>query len=215
VGYDAPRASRSDRRRIRTRAALIDAARRVFAERGIAAATIQEIADTADVAKGSFYNHFDSREDILRAVAAATLDALGQRLDRDVREQETDPARVIARSLLSTLRICSEDPTLGGFVLRSAELLDLAESALGSRARRDLTAGRTSGRFRFDDLETVITAIAGASLALLRGRLNGDLEPDAEPRLVGLALRMLGVAPEEADALVEEARTALDATRAA
>ncbi|MCP3984398.1 MAG: TetR family transcriptional regulator, partial [bacterium] len=43
-------ASRADRRRLRTRAALLSAAREVFASQGVGATTIQDITDAADVA---------------------------------------------------------------------------------------------------------------------------------------------------------------------
>lgn len=206
----APNISRNDRRRVRTRSSLIGAARTVFAARGVESATIQEIADTADVAKGSFYNHFDSREDLLSAVAAATLEELGEILDRKVQGHEPDPARVVARSLLCTLRTCSEDPALGGFILQSAQLVEITEAALGARARRDLGDARERGRFRYDDLETVIAAVSGASLELLRRRLRGELDEAAETRLVALMLRMLGVEPDEADEIAAEAHAALE-----
>jgi AcrR family transcriptional regulator len=197
--------TRGHRRRARTRAALIEAAREVFAERGVEGATIQQITDAADVAKGSFYNHFGSREEIHRAVAAAALEALGAALDREVEQREADPARVVAASLLCTLRTCVQDPALGGFLLRTGELMELGNAALGSRGRRDLLRGREAGRFVFGELETLLTALAGAGLALLRRRLAGELGAEADVHFVALALRMLGLSPDEADGIADEA----------
>ena len=198
-----PAETRSDRRRARTRAALIEAARLVFAEHGVEGATIQQITDTADVAKGSFYNHFESREEIQRAVAAEALEALGAALDREVEQKEPDPARVIAASLACTLRTCIEDPALGGFLLRDGDLLELG-GAIGRRGRRDLLRGRRSGRFHIEDVDTLMTALGGAGQALLRKRLRGELPAASERRFVALALRMLGVAPDEADVISRE-----------
>jgi AcrR family transcriptional regulator len=201
--------NRTDRRRARTRAALIEAARSVFAERGVEGATIQAITDAADVAKGSFYNHFDSREDLQRAVAATALEELGAALDRDVGQRERDPARVIAASLLSTLRACLEDPALGGFLLQGADVLELG-GAIGVRGRRDLQRGRRTGRFLVDDLDTVLVTLAGAGQAVLRGRLRGELGAKAERCFVALALRMLGLEAEEAGAIADETLQAFD-----
>lgn len=61
---------RPDRRRQRTRAALLEAGRRLFAARSVEAVTIDDIVAAADVAKGSFYNHFTDREALAREVAA-------------------------------------------------------------------------------------------------------------------------------------------------
>lgn len=200
---------RSDRRRARTRTALIEAARIVFAERGVEAATVQQITDAADVAKGSFYNHFESREDLHLAVAESVLSDLGAALDRDVAQRESDPARVIATSMLSTLRTCFADPALGGFLLQNSSAMN-AESAIGRRGRRDLLRGVASGRFLIDDVETAMAAIVGAGQGILRGRLRGELDATAEPRLIALALRMLGLSTEEADTIATESAAAIE-----
>jgi AcrR family transcriptional regulator len=52
----------------RTRAALLDAARRVFTRDGFVAARIGDISKEANVAHGSFYTHFSSKEEIFREV---------------------------------------------------------------------------------------------------------------------------------------------------
>jgi AcrR family transcriptional regulator len=52
----------------RTRRALLDAARRVFAERGYGPASVEEIARTAGVSVGSVYVHFASKEALFTAL---------------------------------------------------------------------------------------------------------------------------------------------------
>src|SRR5881227_1322395 len=60
-------ASRSERRKARTTTAIMDAAERHFLERGFQNAKVDEIAEEADVAVGSVYNHFGSKEGLYRA----------------------------------------------------------------------------------------------------------------------------------------------------
>jgi AcrR family transcriptional regulator len=60
------RAPRSDA--VRTRAALLSAARRVFERNGYVSAKIGDIASEAGVAHGSFYSHFEGKDEILAAV---------------------------------------------------------------------------------------------------------------------------------------------------
>lgn len=59
----------SQDRAVRTRAALLDAARREFSERGYAAATAKSIATRAEVATGSFYQYFESKDAALLELA--------------------------------------------------------------------------------------------------------------------------------------------------
>src|SRR5207253_691453 len=73
VGRDVKRARRQDgvapqARTRRTRAAVVDAARDLFAERGYAATTIEAISDHSDTPQATVYRLFSSKLGILKAV---------------------------------------------------------------------------------------------------------------------------------------------------
>ena len=72
-------ADRNDRRRARTRRALLDAARRVIGRQGVENVTIQEITDEADVGFGSFYNHFATKEDLLQELLQESSETVHRR----------------------------------------------------------------------------------------------------------------------------------------
>lgn len=57
--------SRRERERARHRQEIMDAAVRVFARRGYASATLDEVAQEAEFSKGTLYLHFASKEDLL------------------------------------------------------------------------------------------------------------------------------------------------------
>lgn len=61
--------------RARTRALLIEAAGKVFAERGFTAASVEEIAGLAGFSRGAFYSNFASKDDLFLAVLDAYIDA--------------------------------------------------------------------------------------------------------------------------------------------
>jgi AcrR family transcriptional regulator len=64
-----PSLSRRERERRMRRQAMLDAARAVFAEKGYADATLDEIADRAEFGKGTLYNYFENgKEGLLFAV---------------------------------------------------------------------------------------------------------------------------------------------------
>ncbi|MCP4005916.1 MAG: helix-turn-helix transcriptional regulator [bacterium] len=213
INSDMPEAkpnNRADRRRLRTRTAVLTAARQVFASQGVGATTIQDITDLADVAKGSFYNHFDSKEACLEAVVEKTLAELVRRLDVLSEPMRDDPARVIATCLRHSFRVYVEDPTLGRFALRAGELMAVGSMSLGVFGRRDIQRGLDSGRFHFDDLEIVFTMISGGAETLLRRRLEGELPAESEIAFTALALRLLGLPDDEASAIAEEDLVSLD-----
>jgi AcrR family transcriptional regulator len=57
-----------ERRRERTRNALLDAAAEVFARRGFNGASLDEIAETAGFTRGAIYKHFEGKEDLFFAL---------------------------------------------------------------------------------------------------------------------------------------------------
>jgi AcrR family transcriptional regulator len=59
---------RKERERLAKRNEIMHAARAVFALRGYAAATLDEIAERAEFAKGTLYNYFQSKEDIFQHI---------------------------------------------------------------------------------------------------------------------------------------------------
>ena len=66
---DEVRTGPRSRKGMQTRARLLDAAKVVFERDGFLDARIADIAETAQLAIGSFYHYFDSKEQIFREIA--------------------------------------------------------------------------------------------------------------------------------------------------
>lgn len=71
-----PRLSRRERRKLATREALVTAAQEVIAVKGVYLAVIEEITERADVAKGSFYQYFRDRDDLLHVILSRRIEEL-------------------------------------------------------------------------------------------------------------------------------------------
>lgn len=78
---------RLERRKARTRAAIIEAASGLFHERGYEETSIQNIAERADTGVGTLYGYFPSKEDILREVLVAARDEALQEYFSAIDEQ--------------------------------------------------------------------------------------------------------------------------------
>src|SRR5205823_5087438 len=58
-----------------------DAAMRVIARKGMAAATMQDIAEEAGVAKGTIYLYFRDRDELVEKTFESAITGLGKRID--------------------------------------------------------------------------------------------------------------------------------------
>jgi AcrR family transcriptional regulator len=208
----ATRANRLDRRKARTRQALIDAAIGLIAEGRGDRASIQEITEAADVGFGSFYNHFDSKEQLFQTVSEEVFERWGQLIDR-ASDGLADPAELFAVGARVSGRLGWTHPDIAGFLTGTGlEVLDMP-SGLAPRALRDIRAGQASGRFTVPDAEIALSALAGGLLGLLRmcQRHPERVTEATVDQLAEAELRLLGVPADEAARLVAVPLPHLDA----
>ena len=81
IDGEAVRTLRSDARR--NRAAVIAAAKQLFADQGLEA-QMPEIARAANVGVGTVYRHFPAKDDLIAAIAAEWFDRLAERAREDL-----------------------------------------------------------------------------------------------------------------------------------
>ncbi len=72
---------RRARAKAANRAAILDAGRRVFARLGFDVATVRDIIRETDLAAGTFYNYFKSKEEVFEAIAGDSARRFGERLN--------------------------------------------------------------------------------------------------------------------------------------
>ncbi len=162
--------NRLERRKMRTRAALVRAGQ-TFIAAGKLNVPVLEITQAADVGMGSFYNHFSSKEELFEAAVNDVLDELGAVLDKLTTEGE-DPAETFARSFRLVGRLFRRRPETCKVLLNSGLKMLSADRGLAPRAFRDITVGAHAGRFSVDDPVLALTVASGALMAL--GQLLQD-----------------------------------------
>ncbi len=210
-------AGRAERRRAEARDRLIECARALIARKGIDETTIADITEAADLAIGSFYNHFRSKEDLVETLVATAIETHGQALDAQVAAL-TDPAERFAICIRHTIRMADHDPVWAWFAVRAGLYVREFELSLGPRLLRDLQQGIEAGRFTPRDLRSSLVVIGGATVAAMQGRLIGALEEPADHFVAEHLLRMLGLDAAEAERIaslpIGEAPTAAAPVRA-
>jgi len=197
---EQPQASvnRLERRKQRTRAALIKAAQSFIAA-GKVNVPVLEITQAADVGMGSFYNHFESKEQLFDAAVADVLDAHGALLDQ-LTASIDDPAETFASSYRLTGRLFRRRPEESQILLATGMTLLASERGLAPRALRDIEAATRAGRFRVDDPELAVAVAGGALLGLgnlLRNQPDRD-DAEAADKVTVDVLRLFGLSADEA-----------------
>lgn len=176
----------------RTRARLMDAAVSVFARVGFEAASVNEIAQAADVANGTFYLHFKDKDAIVSAVAFR----IGGDIARQLDEAMVDIDDAVERTSFGTrqfIDIACSEPEWGWALCRAAWFLPELRKRSNDYLRADLQRGVRQGSFTVKIDAFLIDTYASMLLTALFGRLSGDAGKDAGSRVAELQLRMLGV----------------------
>lgn len=98
--------SRRERERLMRRQLMLDAARAVFAEKGYADATLDEVATRAEFGKGTLYNYFEGgKEEILFAIFDDLYDALCRLVDATLSPElvHSSPFREVFEGFLTAI----------------------------------------------------------------------------------------------------------------
>ncbi|BBY07667.1 TetR/AcrR family transcriptional regulator [Mycobacterium noviomagense] len=198
MGEDGRPPNRLERRKQRTRAALIQAAQDFIAA-GRFNVPVQDISHAADVGVGSFYNHFESKEQLFQVALNEVLDAHGAMLDAVTAAME-DPAETFALSYRLTGRLIRRRPDISRVLLNSGLALISSDRGLAPRARRDIAAATEAGRFRVSDPQLAVAVVGGALLGLAQLLHDEPERDDAEAtdQVTEDILRLLGLPRQQA-----------------
>lgn len=189
--------NRSERRRRRNQQALIGAAYDVISANGVDAATIQDIADAADIGLGTVYNYFSSKDALVVAVMDRLMDDMALRIET-VTDTFSDPAQVYAFGVRTVMDAATTDPRWRWLTKSPDVLADAMIRCFGPYAVRDIQNAVKAGRYHVEDAELTwyqaAWAIVGVCGAVSEGRLDPGKITDAVINL----LRMVGISSEEA-----------------
>jgi AcrR family transcriptional regulator len=128
-----PSSSRRERRIAYRRTLILEAAARLFAEKGFHRTTTRDIAEAADVSEGTLYNYFENKDELLMGIIAHL--ASTQNLEVDYEGVLSGDAREFLRSVLRARREAIEQ---SGYMLQSVLSEILVNPELRQRYYQEL-----------------------------------------------------------------------------
>jgi AcrR family transcriptional regulator len=167
---------------------IVAAAIPVFAAQGPDAPVIDDFITAAGIARGTFYTHFKSTEELLVAASNATEDAWMALVWPRVM-QETAPERRLAVGVRLWLGRARVDPVLCAFVVRNRIRTPFVEAELA----RDIGNGIRAGSLRVTSVETGRDLLVGTVREAMARMMTGPTAPEYGEDVARSILRGLGV----------------------
>ena len=182
---------------------ILEAALRVFAERGFYNAKVSEVAKAAGVADGTIYLYFKNKDDLLIQLFEDRMDFLIQRLNEELGRSGGTVVARIRRLILLHLQIASIAPYLAEFITvelrqssRFVKEYDNPKFSEYLRVLRDLVEeGQRDGSIRTDlDARLIVRTMFGAldEMLLTATLLSRGREVDYDAMADAVSNMLLG-----------------------
>ncbi|MFK7977883.1 MAG: TetR/AcrR family transcriptional regulator [Halioglobus sp.] len=192
---------------LKIRSALVTACSDLLAKHHIDAITINQIVETAGVAKGSFYNHFPDKE----TLATTVSDAIREKIEYQVQESThniTDPAYKVARGVCNHVKLAVEDPRRAIIMLRNPGSTTSSEFSLNRNIHAHVSEGVESTRFDARCKNVGMLQIIGITFMIMTRIIEDKLATKESITLTTEALTLIfcgfGVPEEEARRIASE-----------
>ncbi len=184
-------------KRERTRRQLLAAALGVFSARGIAAATMQEIAVAAGMTVGTVYNHFSTKEDIARQLGVRVAETLSHGIAESQKNVD-EGARRMAIGNRRYLWLAETSPEWAMLLLEFGEATPEFSATLEPFVLADLRLGVRQKAFRVASEAVALDLIRGTIAYALRRIAAGHAPPRHAIAATATVLRGLGMDFDEA-----------------
>lgn len=161
---------RVTRRRVRTRANLLDAAFAVFAAKGFGRVSIEEVCEAAGYSRGAFYSNFDSLDELFFALYRQRADLIADQVAGALAQDGPDLDVPAAVDRVTEVLLLDLDWLLvkTDFLVHAARDPQVAETLLEHRARlRGAIADRLARAGGFVEPPAVLGDIDGAAHAVV------------------------------------------------
>jgi AcrR family transcriptional regulator len=184
-------------KRERTRRQLVVAAIAAFSNHGVAETTLQQIAVAAGVTKGTVYNHFQTKDEIVRAVALSIAQAIRAR-SAPARAALATGAEQMAAGCRRYLGLAQSSPAWALLILDVASVDPTFRKTITGFVRTELRRGLRRKEFSVASEAAALDLIIGATMEGMRRIALGQAQKQHAAAVTASILRGLGVAAARA-----------------
>jgi AcrR family transcriptional regulator len=170
-------------------ARILGAALRVFAEKGPDAPVVDDFIRAAGIARGTFYNHYQSVEQLLEATSVSIIDSAVQAIDLALAGVSGPGAR-FGTGIRLFLASAETNPVWCHFVARVWKLGKL------EAPRRDLRNALKQGEFRVPSVDVGMDVVLGGLREALFRMGSERPPPGYRDQVIKVCLQALGAAPD-------------------
>jgi AcrR family transcriptional regulator len=196
------------RKQLRKREALVEAGYKVMSERGIDSATMQEIAELADVGAGTVYSYFKSKDELAVAVLERLMHELALRIEIATADFK-DPAQIYAYGVRMVIEHATGDHRWKQLLHRAEVIANAMFNCMGPFAIRDIETATKAGRFKVKDAKLTFKLASFAIIGASRGITQDILPLSAIDETIVRLLCMNGLSEAEAIELAARPRPEL------
>lgn len=195
--------SRGHKKRERTRRGLIDAAVRLFARKDVGEIALLDVATEAEVASGTIYNYFRSRDEVVEAVALALANEFSETIALQS-ESIQSGVRRLAIGVRMFIRRAIADPDWASAVIRVVHFDQAMRSNIASYVLADLRAGKEEGALHYSDQGIALDLLVSCTLGAMRSAVEGRSIDEHDVLVAEMVLKALGATPAKARKLARQ-----------
>ncbi|HXY64918.1 MAG TPA: helix-turn-helix domain-containing protein [Mycobacterium sp.] len=179
---------------------ISDAAVRLFVEKGTTQLTISELAQEANVARGTLYRNIGSMEGLFDRIVAELSADMHKRVSATFVGIDDSAAR-LATGVRLFVRYAHENPMMGRFAVRFGLSDESLRAWMTGPPMADISAGVAAGRYAIgpSSVDSVASLVLGATVSAMWMVLEGHQTwREAGSSTAELLLRALGIEAAEA-----------------
>jgi AcrR family transcriptional regulator len=190
-------AGKREQTKAQNRLTILEAARQVFAELGYGATTVRDIIRATPLASGTFYNYFQSKEEVFQAIQDESALRIRPRLHEE-RAKATAVEEFISGTFRTFFEFVAGDHSNFRTLRMNTDTLrvrmDTPETIAGfEELREDLVGAIAKGMFPPVDADFLMASIVGVAFELAERMARRELRDPATATAFATALLLGGI----------------------